>query len=571
MGAIKRYFFDIFTKHYCDFKECAQRRELLCFAFLWGIFVLILMFLLSAGGLELKGCLIVFGVIAIFSVLPFWSLVVRRLHDAGFSSRWLLLLLLGPIGALVILIYLFIPSYYLSRFKGNTDMSSGDKAIQLILISAVAIFSALFVYFSDKPPYSLQQNSLIREANERIVSSVAAFYQERIPHIPKSTFQINWPENRDRFIDNIRRKWKSLTAFNQSSSPIKKAGLDEQAAIETVVNAPIAQNVEIAVAKGEELPAWINRTRDIQPVPQVQAQERRSTPQVIVEVETVKEVRPAPQQIQPAPQGQVQERQPAPQTIVGTIIDEFIDTPQGVKTVEIKEAVKIEPQAPQPQKVIWSTKNGQAQYMLGRMYYKGTGSVQNIDEALKWFLFAADEGNVEGYEMAQLIILRASKNLPSDISLINVLADNGDLDAKFVRAIMTDLGEGTAQDKDKAKVLFREAFDGYYVDAKDIVNARSQVKTGDMFFWGLGVKADQMVAGRFYKTAALLRNTEALYNLGKMSEFGLGDIPKNLDEALRLYSRAAAQGSFLAQKRLGLLDDLWVADIDAKIRFINMD
>lgn len=56
-----------------------------------------------------QGALIVFGVIGVVALLPWIAIAARRLHDTNRSAWWLLLYLV-PIGNLVVLVFVLLPS-----------------------------------------------------------------------------------------------------------------------------------------------------------------------------------------------------------------------------------------------------------------------------------------------------------------------------------------------------------------------------------------------------------------------------------------------------------------------------
>jgi len=109
------YFFDPILKHYFDFKGVATRKEYWLFFFFTLLFNVILGIIDAATGMSMQGSMGVLGVIfGLLIFVPSMAIMVRRLHDAGFSAWWLLLLIV-PFGFLVLLILMVLPS----KLEGN--------------------------------------------------------------------------------------------------------------------------------------------------------------------------------------------------------------------------------------------------------------------------------------------------------------------------------------------------------------------------------------------------------------------------------------------------------------------
>ena len=106
----KTYFLDVITKHYIDFAGRATRKEFWLFVLFNALFSIALYWL---GGMD-NAIGALFGMIywlyALALFLPSLAIAARRLHDAGFSAWWLLLLLVPFIGGLVLFIFYLLPS-----------------------------------------------------------------------------------------------------------------------------------------------------------------------------------------------------------------------------------------------------------------------------------------------------------------------------------------------------------------------------------------------------------------------------------------------------------------------------
>lgn len=157
MNLIK-IFFDTFFRSFCNFKECSSREQFWVSIFLWSLLFSLAAILTSVFNIEDKIILLSLGLYVILSFLPLWGLLIRRLHDAGFSSRWLFLLLL-PGGAVVILIFTLLPSDLNSRFINYTKMSALEKTAKLFLVSIIFTACAFFVISVRRAVYFMEFSS----------------------------------------------------------------------------------------------------------------------------------------------------------------------------------------------------------------------------------------------------------------------------------------------------------------------------------------------------------------------------------------------------------------------------
>lgn len=87
-------------------------------------------------------------------------------------------------------------------------------------------------------------------------------------------------------------------------------------------------------------------------------------------------------------------------------------------------------------------------------------------------------------------------------------------------------------------------------------NAAAQLRLGQLYYYGSGVKEDEHLAVDWLRKSAAQGNTEAMYQLGNAFTFG-NDTPKMASdpdvEAARWYFQAAQAGHREAQYALGLM------------------
>ena len=153
-----------------------------------------------------------------------------------------------------------------------------------------------------------------------------------------------------------------------------------------------------------------------------------------------------------------------------------------------------------------------AQSGLGGMYAQGRGVMKDEAEAIKWHRKAAEQ------------------NFPISQATLG---------------LMYAEGRGVAKDDVEAVKWFRKA--------AEQSNAFSQNYIGVMFRTGRGVVKSDAEAVRWYQIAADQNEPYAQSNLGAMYERGLGGLSRDLNMAIALYRKAAAQGNEPAKQSLSRL------------------
>ena len=100
MNYVKTYFLDIVTKHFFDFNGKEGRK--VYWLFVLNCFIISFIIGLISSTLNYIISLVLF--------LPSLGILVRRLHDAGFSGWWALLLLVPVVGWIAVVILACCPS-----------------------------------------------------------------------------------------------------------------------------------------------------------------------------------------------------------------------------------------------------------------------------------------------------------------------------------------------------------------------------------------------------------------------------------------------------------------------------
>jgi TPR repeat protein len=189
-----------------------------------------------------------------------------------------------------------------------------------------------------------------------------------------------------------------------------------------------------------------------------------------------------------------------------------------------------------------------AQYALGTSYaYGQRGLPQDDREAARLFKLAADQDNASAQYVLGAFYAAGRGGLPNSdedaVRLFKLAADQGLAIAQFSLGNAYAAGQlGLTRDDREAARLLKLAADQGYPQAEYLKLAPTQ---------GLSPSQDLMYDARRLKLGADKGNAEAEYLLGALYETGLGTVPRNSQEAVRLYRLAAKQG--LADARAALI------------------
>ena len=186
-----------------------------------------------------------------------------------------------------------------------------------------------------------------------------------------------------------------------------------------------------------------------------------------------------------------------------------------------------------------------AQIWVGSLYQSGKGVTQDFEEAMRWYLKAADQGYANAhnnigvmYENGQGV----AKDYSEAIKWYLEAANQGLEAAQTNIGYLYFTGHGVTQNYEEAMRWCRKAADQGF--------ARAQKLIGDMYENGKGVTQDFREARRWYLLAANQGNLTAQFSLGWLYHNGLG-VSKDYEEAMRWYRMAADQGYAPAQNNIG--------------------
>ena len=131
-----------------------------------------------------------------------------------------------------------------------------------------------------------------------------------------------------------------------------------------------------------------------------------------------------------------------------------------------------------------------APYLIGRRYWFGIGTEKNKDLAIRYFLRAADRGNLEAeYQLA--IACFNQKHPVEGAAALEHCYKGGVMEAGYDYAMCLLYGDGIKQNTEKAVAVLEKLFENGDEDAR--------AKLEFMFRSGFKVKADPKRAARYAK------------------------------------------------------------------------
>jgi len=181
--------------------------------------------------------------------------------------------------------------------------------------------------------------------------------------------------------------------------------------------------------------------------------------------------------------------------------------------------------------------DAEAQYMIGMDYDMGSGVKRNSAEAIKWYRKAAEQGQKDAQFSLGLAYEKGystKKNEAEAIKWYRKAAEQG------VEAAQERL---YGLDPEVRKKLREAAEKG---------DVKTQIKLGDIYYFGRGAAEDKKEAAKWYRMAAERGDVYAQCDIGQMYQFGIG-VAEDKKEAAKWYRLAAEQGDKSACFSLGLI------------------
>ena len=241
------------------------------------------------------------------------------------------------------------------------------------------------------------------------------------------------------------------------------------------------------------------------------------------------------------------------------------------------------------------------QYRIGKMYSFGYGIKQNHLQAAQWYEKAVAGQNVfAAYSLGSLYHRGQGVTQDEDraYSLFLMAANDSkkpNAYAAYTLGRMCREGVGTTAYKEQSDNWYRRAYNGFLSMEQTTADDKLYYRLGQMNLSGTGTDPDFQKAEFYFRKAADLHNTDALYGLGKLclnktyegydpqkavaylieaakqdhefAQYTLGklflkgdEVPKNVSYALRWLEEAAAKenpyAEYLLGKTLLLSDDV---------------
>lgn len=205
--------------------------------------------------------------------------------------------------------------------------------------------------------------------------------------------------------------------------------------------------------------------------------------------------------------------------------------------------------------------NLKAQRSLGSHYLNGMSVPKDRKKGSEWYRKAAEGGDKDSQARLGRLYKEGEgveKNLKKAYKWYRKAAEQGDEEAQFQLGLMHMRGNGVEEDIKQACEWFQKAHEnGNEFAAKYIVKAQSghhedkrKRREIDKIVSSFGA---EIGIDKILKEANS-GDAEAQFDLGQAYKKGQG-VPKNNEEALKWYKKAAKQGHFKAQFALGIIYD----------------
>ncbi len=189
--------------------------------------------------------------------------------------------------------------------------------------------------------------------------------------------------------------------------------------------------------------------------------------------------------------------------------------------------------------IIKDAEDGNAYACLGvaYMYHHGKGLEYDLDEAINWYLRAADLGCTRAHwEIAKMyrdgVIF--NQDIYQSMKHLRNAADMGNPEAQLTLALEYIYGVLTTRN-------FEKAFQYMAASAKQGV-PMAQFYLGYMYGHGIGIEKSRTEAEILYSGTAISGNGDMFMEIGLMYEFELEGIIHNEVEAARWYRYGAERG-----------------------------
>ncbi len=191
---------------------------------------------------------------------------------------------------------------------------------------------------------------------------------------------------------------------------------------------------------------------------------------------------------------------------------------------------------------------GFAKNYLGKCYENGCGTTINYKEAAKWYKDAVDNHSIASAAFLLACLYRDGKGVEKNIELTRkyflFAAENGDVGAQYIIGMEFLSGEIFLEDKEKGLYWIEKAAEQGNVDAQKDA-ARLNIAYDEELY------ASDDKGFRWFLKAANQKDAEAEYSVGMCYAEGVG-VKENITEANKWLRKAAGKGHTEACYELGL-------------------
>lgn len=192
--------------------------------------------------------------------------------------------------------------------------------------------------------------------------------------------------------------------------------------------------------------------------------------------------------------------------------------------------------------------NAEAQYLLSTHFFRGDGIERSLSQAVKWCRRSAQLGDDRAqYSMGVCHAngLGVTKSILDAVQWWRMAADQGNADAQC------EMGVYCSTDEQDPEATPEKAVEWWRMAAEQ-GHARAQAFLGKSYYDGKGVKKSYTEAVKWYRLSVQKGNATAQNNLGVCYLHGQG-VEANEAEAVRLFRLSAKQGHRLAKHNLEAL------------------
>ena len=199
------------------------------------------------------------------------------------------------------------------------------------------------------------------------------------------------------------------------------------------------------------------------------------------------------------------------------------------------------------QKAAKRDNNITAKFYLGWMYENGKGVPKNLQEAVNWYLEAAQAGEVKAMNNLGSLYrdgVGVTHDAKQAVYWFGQAAEAGHPTAQVNLGLLYEQGSGVPRD-------FRRAFHWYHKAAQH-GRVTGQFNLALMYHHGRGVAQNLSKAMHWYRQAAASNHAMAQLILARLLDTNLGGT-QNRDEVLKFYRLAADHGIAEAQLRVAEL------------------